>query len=1112
MHSATHTVAAPPQPDFRALFEASPGLFLVLLPDAPHFTIVAVSNAYIQATMTQRETMIGKGLFEVFPDDPDDPKADGVLNLRASLERTLASLVPDAMAVQKYNVRRPESEGGDFEERWWSPLNTPVLDAQGQVSYLIHRVEDVTEFVRLKQTDAEHEKHAAALRERAQQMELDVFQRGRQLQEANEKLRQANAEAERLYAKTRELDQLKTQFFATVSHELRTPLTLILGPVQALQARTDLDAATQHQLAVVGRNARTLLHHVNDLLEVARLEAGHTSLAYVRTDAARLARFVASHFESLAQSRQITYTVDVPNALDIEADAVKLQRVLLNLLSNAFKFTPDGGRVRLSLTSRSGQLVLDVADSGPGIPADQRGVVFEAFRRMERDTQRHVDGTGLGLAIVRDFVVLHGGDVQIDEAPEGGALVTVTMPLKAPINAPVGSPENEAADINNVQLTLHAMEQQGEPTRLAAEPGQGPLILVVEDNPDMCRYVCESLCREGYRLMSACNGEEGLSKTMTHRPELILTDVMMPIMSGDDMIARLREQADFDDTPVVVLSAKADDALRTRMLRDGAQDFLVKPFLAEELLARVGNLIKARLTTRALRRSEEQLRELFQQAFDGIFIAGPDGRFNEINDAGCALMGEPREALTGKTSFELIAPDQHARMKAVRATLMSGKGEVHVAEWLIRRKDGRTLPVEVKARLMSDGRWVSFVRDISAHKSELAISEGLAEQLEWHVQQRTDQLRRLGADLEAVEERERRKIAQDLHDDLGQILAAARIWLASLCASPHQDVSKPAREVDALIERANRSTRSLAAQLAPAMLYELGLCPALEWLSQDIARTFDLKVSYLDDGQPKPLSQNASSILYRAARELLINAAKHARSESAMIQTLREGERIIVKVTDAGVGFDPAQLTASTQRGMGLVSVRERLSFIGGTAEIRSIPGDGTEAVLSALLDGQTSPTAAKGDTPLASVDQSLPKATHADDALQDLIDALAGRVAVFDPQGRIRCVNRAWCDFARASGDHGCHASGPGTNYLDICRESAADNPYAEKALHGLLAVLNGQQPAFAQIYPCHTPDAQHWFMMHAAPLVDGSCLVSHIELSDWVDPDRMTTLQATR
>ncbi len=146
-----------PDPDFRTLFESAPGLYLVLTPD---LRIVAVSNAYLHATMTTREEIMGRGLFEVFPDNPEDPAADGVRNLRASLDRVLQTRAGDAMAVQKYDVRRPQSEGGEFEERYWSPFNSPVLDSNGEVLYIIHRVEDVTEFIRLKQAGHEHETRA----------------------------------------------------------------------------------------------------------------------------------------------------------------------------------------------------------------------------------------------------------------------------------------------------------------------------------------------------------------------------------------------------------------------------------------------------------------------------------------------------------------------------------------------------------------------------------------------------------------------------------------------------------------------------------------------------------------------------------------------------------------------------------------------------------------------------------------------------------------------------------------------------------------------------------------------------------------------------------------
>ena len=188
-------------PDFRKLFEGVPGLYLVLEPD---FTIVAVSDAYC-ATMTKRERIIGKGLFEIFPDNPDDPTATGTRNLRASLNRVLETGAADAMAVQKYDIRRPEAEGGGFEERHWSPVNSPIFDASGTLTHIIHRAEDVTEFVKLKSQQRQEEAATAQLRVKAVQMETEVFLRGQQLNEANEQLRAANQEL----ARRREQDRRK---------------------------------------------------------------------------------------------------------------------------------------------------------------------------------------------------------------------------------------------------------------------------------------------------------------------------------------------------------------------------------------------------------------------------------------------------------------------------------------------------------------------------------------------------------------------------------------------------------------------------------------------------------------------------------------------------------------------------------------------------------------------------------------------------------------------------------------------------------------------------------------------------------------------------------------
>ncbi|HEY9284750.1 MAG TPA: HAMP domain-containing sensor histidine kinase, partial [Pyrinomonadaceae bacterium] len=222
-------------------------------------------------------------------------------------------------------------------------------------------------------------------------------ERRRELEDANRELAEANR-------RVRELDELKSQFFANVSHELRTPLALILGPAQKLLAAPDLPAAHRRELETVERNARVLVKHVDDLLDISKLEAGKMTVAYAETDLAELVRLTSGYFHSVAADRRIDYAVEAPPSLVAAADPEKLQRVLVNLISNAIKFTPDGGRVRCALAEAAGgTAVIEVSDTGPGVPAEMREAIFERFRQLEGGAARRFGGTGLGLAIAREL-------------------------------------------------------------------------------------------------------------------------------------------------------------------------------------------------------------------------------------------------------------------------------------------------------------------------------------------------------------------------------------------------------------------------------------------------------------------------------------------------------------------------------------------------------------------------------------------------------------------------------------------------------------------------------------------------------------------------------------
>jgi PAS domain S-box-containing protein len=627
--------------DFKCLFEAAPGLYLVL--DLKFF-ILAASDAYCQATMTRRDDIIGRHLFDVFPDNPDDPSADFIRNTRASLNRVLQSRKADVMVIQRHDVRRPESEGGGFEVRYWSPVNSPVLCPDGSLGYIIHRVENVTDFVLLKRNGTEQAKLTDELRQRAFQMEAELYSRSREVAQTSLKLKQANKELARLNEKAVELDQLKNQFFANVSHELRTPLSLILGPVNRQLKRRDLDEPTRNDLLMVQRNARLLQRHVNDLLDIARLETGGMRMTYARTDLAALTRRVASHFEILAFDHNFHYTVNTPGTLLGEVDGEKVERVLFNLLSNAFKFTPNGGIISLALEERSDQAHFTVQDNGPGIAEKMRKTVFDRFSQAEGAMEGLHGGTGLGLAIVREFVLLHGGTVSVSEAQGGGALFSLHVPLAAPAGVEVAV-EAPVKDRSSDMYVPDELSQHSSPpaTQDIQDRSGAERILIVEDNADMNAFLADTLGPH-YRVIRAFDGKQGLEKAIEGPPpDLILADIMMPGMSGDRMVEQMRHHQTLDDVPVIVLTAKADDDLRVKLLRKGVQDYIHKPFSAEELLARVGGLLtdKAR-KQRQLQQSEAKFQTLFDSIDEAFCIIEvifdnnskpEDYRFLEANPA-----------------------------------------------------------------------------------------------------------------------------------------------------------------------------------------------------------------------------------------------------------------------------------------------------------------------------------------------------------------------------------------------------------------------------------------------------------------------------------------------
>ena len=481
-----------------------------------------------------------------------------------------------------------------------------------------------------------------------------------------------------------EIDRAKTTFFSNVSHELRTPLTLMLSPIEELLANHPerREPAERDLLDLVHRNGLRLQKLVNTLLDFSRIEAGRMQATYAPTDLAHYTTELASNFSSAMQRAGLTFNVEcqaLPQPVYIDREM--WEKIVLNLLSNALKFT-FAGSVTLMLRSGPQGAVLTVQDTGIGIAQSELPHIFERFHRAVEAEGRTIEGTGIGLALVQELVKMHGGSITVMSELGKGSTFTVVVPegtdhlpkekVKQKINAVRSTTQLDSyvtealrwlPDGSTVSVEESANQSSHAPSPFAdSAVSQKERVLLADDNADVREYVSGLLDRH-YRVVTVSNGDEALKATLADPPDLILSDVMMPGLDGFQLLAELRARPATATIPVILLSARAGEESRVEGLGAGADDYLIKPFTARELLARVGAHLSM---TRRRKEAEQALRETqgtLQSFYDscpflmGVAeISGDDVIQVYSNSATAAFFGAPEGEILNRTAEDLGVP------------------------------------------------------------------------------------------------------------------------------------------------------------------------------------------------------------------------------------------------------------------------------------------------------------------------------------------------------------------------------------------------------------------------------------------------------------------------
>nr|WP_294508140.1 ATP-binding protein [uncultured Rhodopila sp.] len=889
-----------------------------------------------------------------------------------------------------------------------------------------------------------------------------------------------------------ELDRAKTAFFSNISHEFRTPLTLMLGPLEEILGKPgSTTLAEVRPLVETGnRNALRLQRLVNALLDFSRIEAGRLAARYRPTDLCRLTRELASSFESAMRRAGLDFALNLnPLPQPVYVDTGMWEKIVLNLLSNAFKFTLSGG-VRVDLSEQDGAAVLTVSDTGIGIAADDLPHVFERFHRIEGTRGRSHEGTGIGLALVSDLIQLHGGSVVAGSTPDAGSAFTVRIPFgrahlpqdrisEEPGNLPDGA--GGAAFLDEVSSWLDE-----DPTDGRSEPGgEAATILLAEDNADMRGYVRRLLGSAGHRVIVAGDGQAALGMLETVVPDLVLSDVMMPRLDGLGLLRAIRGDSRLHDLPVILLSARAGEGDQAGGLEAEADDYIVKPFAARELLARVkSNLATAKLRQRArqaLRTANETLERvvvertaerdrLWELSEDLLVAAGYDGNLLRISPSWTRLLGYLEAELLSLEYQSITHPDDvavsMAKVLEMRRTRMPVRFENR-----IRAADGRYLWIAwtLSPDLNRDSM-IGIGRDVTGDKTAREEITRANSALRAQIEERE----RIEADLRQMQRLEAvGQLTSGVAHDFNNLLTVVTGAVELIDHDP--DHPATSRRLGMIRTAAQRGATLTAQLLAFARKQRLAPKPTdlneavlnmSELLRGTLGGTVRLEIVLTADVWPALADQAQLELV---VLNLAINARDAMPVGGALtIETANvtlgpprsphepeAGEYVAITVSDAGTGMTPEVLEHAFEpffttkgpgkgSGLGLAQVYGFAKQSGGGVRIESRVGEGTSVRVYLPRAEQVPHQAAEADAPAASAEPGQPRVLLVDDdpdvrevtacMLEDLgyhVTPAASGAAALELLARGAEFDLHLFDFAM-----------PGMNGVELARQAEARRP----------------------------------------------------------------------